>query len=352
MSTRISAAGLGRFVKEVLGAKGVPQEDAGIVSDCLVSANLSGIDTHGVVRLAHYIDRLDRGSIKARPDITVTRSSPSVLVVDADDGLGHVAAYRAAEAAVETCREQGSVTAIVKNSSHFGPAGHFLREPLKQGIAGMVMTNTNSIVVPHGAAEPFFGTNPIAIGFPGPAEEAPFLYDASTSTIAYGNVELAKVEGRPIPDHWALDAQGRPTTDPNAVVGMRPMADHKGSALGLCVDIMCALFTGMPFGPHINHMYSELDEPRKLGHFMTFWDVEHFVGRDAFGERMRALVGELQNLTRAEGTQRIYYPGEPEAECRAERSAKGIPVEQGLLNQLGGLGTRFGVDAPPAAEEN
>lgn len=350
MSTRISAVALGRFVEEVLGAKGVPHEDAEIVADCLVSANLSGIDTHGVVRLAHYINRLDRGSIKAAPEITITRSSPSVLVVDADDGFGHVAAYKAAEAGMEVCREQGTVTVLVRNSSHFGPAGHFLREPMKHGIAGMVMTNTNSIVVPHGAAQPFFGTNPIAIGFPGPEDEAPFLYDASTSTIAYGNVELAKVEGRPIPDHWALDAQGRATTDPNAVVGMRPMADHKGSALGLCVDIMCALFTGMPFGPHINHMYQELDEPRKLGHFMTFWDVEHFSGRETFVERMRALVGELQDLPRAEGTERIYYPGQPEAECREERGAQGIPMEQGLLNQLDELGTRFGV-ASPASEQ-
>ena len=340
---------LTRLTREVLNAVGVPEEDAATVADCLVTANVRGIDSHGVVRLAHYVRRLRKGSINPRPAVRVEKRAPAVLSVDGDDGMGHVVAARAAEAGRKLAREQGTATVSVRNSSHFGPASYFLLPAAREGIAGMCMTNTDAIVVPHGAARRFVGTNPVAFGFPAP--DAPYMLDVSTSTIAYGKIALAQVENRPIPENWALDDAGRPTTDPHAVAGMHPMAGHKGSGLALSVEIFCALFSGMPFGPHVNRMYSELDEPRKLAHFMTFWDVAAFVPLDEFLSRMGQMIDELHDLPLFEGFSRIYYPGEIEDERAEERGRDGIPLEGGLLDELTGLAASVGV-RPPAVLQN
>jgi ureidoglycolate dehydrogenase (NAD+) len=345
---RIRKEEIDRFVRAVLETKGVPPEDAKIVADCLLMANLSGIDSHGVVRIAHYVNRLERGSIKAIPQLKIERPAPSILYVDGDDGFGHVVGYRAAQAAMEVCREQGTVTVAIGKSSHFGPASFFLQEPVAAGLAGMVMTNTDAIVVPYGAARRFVGTNPVAFGFPAP--EAPFMLDISTSTIAYGKIALAQKENRPIPPDWALDDSGKPTTDPHALAGMHPMAGHKGSGLALTIDVLCALLTGMPFGPHINRMYFELDEPRRLGHFMTFWDVSRFVALEEFKQRMGEMIEELHQLPLFEGFQCIYYPGEIEGRRRSERSRRGIPVEEGLFRELSELGKRLNVEPPALIE--
>jgi ureidoglycolate dehydrogenase (NAD+) len=347
---RIFKEEIERFVRSVLECKGVPPEDAGIVSGCLIMANLSGIDSHGVVRLAHYVRRLELGSIKPKPSIKIETRAPSILYVDGDDGLGHVVAYRAAKAAMDVCRSQGSVTVAIGNSSHFGPASFFLREPIAAGLAGMVMTNTDAIVVPYGAAGRFTGTNPIAFGFPAPGE--PFVLDISTSTIAYGKIALARKENRQIPGDWALDENGRPTTDPRAVAGMHPLAKHKGSGLALTIDVFCALLTGMPFGPHINRMYFELEQPRRLGHFMTFWDISRFVALEEFVLRMGRMIGELHELPLFEGFKRIYYPGEIEGDRRKQRDAEGIPIDAGLFRELVELGERLDVRPPNPIPED
>ena len=345
---RIGREEIERFIRATLQCKGVPSEDAGIIADCLIMANLSGIDSHGVVRIAHYVRRLEFDSINPKPRIKIEHRAPSLLYVDGDDGFGHVVGYRAAQAAIEVCREQGTVTVAIGGSSHFGPASFFLQEPVAAGLAGMVMTNTDAIVVPFGTARRFFGTNPVAFGFPAPG--APFMLDISTSTIAYGKIALAQKENRPIPKDWALDESGRPTADPHALAGMHPMAGHKGSGLALTIDVFCALMTGMPFGPHINRMYFELEEPRRLGHFMTFWDVSRFVPLEQFKQRMGQMINELHELPLFEGFQRIYYPGEIEGERRTERSEKGIPVEEGLFQELTELGKKLNIEPPNPIE--
>jgi ureidoglycolate dehydrogenase (NAD+) len=345
---KIAAKEIERFIRAVLECKGVPPEDAQIVADCLLMANLSGIDSHGVVRIAHYVRRLEHGSIKAKPQLKIEKRAPSILYVEGDDGFGHVIGYRAAQEAMEVCRQQGTVTVAIGGSSHFGPASFFLQEPVDAGLAGMVMTNTDALVVPFGAARRFVGTNPVAFGFPAPG--APFIFDISTSTVAYGKIALAQKENRPIPDDWALDESGKPTTDPHALAGMHPMAAHKGSGLALTIDVLCALLTGMPFGPHVNRMYFELDEPRRLGHFMTFWDISRFVPLEEFKRRMGQMIDELHELPLFEGFKQIYYPGEIEGERRSRRSREGIPVEEGLFQELNELGERLNIEPPAPIE--
>ena len=335
---------LAAFVAGVLNAVGVPDEDSAIVADCLLTSNLSGVDTHGVVRLAHYVSRLENGTIKARPDIRFTRKASAVGHLDGGDGLGHVVTYHATTHAMELAAEAGTGVVSVGNSSHFGMAGFFVLRMAEKGFVGISMTATDRMLVPFGARKAFFGTNPIAIGFP--TGDTPVILDMATTAIPYGKVALAAIEGKPIPETWALDAEGNPTTDPNAVAGLHPAAGPKGSGLAMMIDIFCSLLSGMPWGPHINQMYQEMGEPRRLGHFIMALDVERFIPRETFRRNLGEMLEELTAMTPAAGFEQVCYPGQIESLCRAQRRADGIPLDPGLAGELAELGRRFDVPFP------
>ncbi|MCL4860904.1 MAG: Ldh family oxidoreductase [Caldilineaceae bacterium] len=335
---------LSAFVVDVLSAVGVPTDDATIVADCLLTANLSGVDSHGVVRLAHYIRRLENGTIKARPHLTFTRTAPAMGLLDGGDGLGHVVAYHATTHAMDLAAEAGTSVVVVGNSSHFGMAGFYVLRMVEAGYAGVSMTATDRMLVPYGARKAFFGTNPICFGFP--TDGIPVVLDMATTSIAWGKVALAAVEGHPIPDSWALDAQGNPTTDPRAVAGLHPAAGPKGSGLAMVIDIFCSLLAGMPWGPHINRMYAEMDAPRHLGHLIMAIDVNRFLPLARFKQNLAAMVQELTALEPAAGFDQVHYPGQLEGLQRAQRRATGIPIEAGLADELAQLGQRYHVPFP------
>ncbi|NLF01501.1 MAG: Ldh family oxidoreductase [Anaerolineales bacterium] len=349
---RMPAHGLVDFVAAVLAAVDVPPEDAAIVADCLVAANLAGVDSHGVIRLAHYVRRLENGTLRARPHIAFShppsepgRGPASALgIVEGDDGLGHVVMTRACTHAMALAESEGSGTVLVRNSSHFGMAGYYVRQMATQGYAAIVMTATDALLIPHGASKPFFGTNPLAIGFP--TDGIPVVLDMATTSIPYGKVALAQIEGRPIPSDWGFDGEGHPTTDPRRIAGLHPIAGHKGSGLAMVIDIFCSVLTGMAWGPHINRMYIDLDEPRKLGHFVMALDIGRLMEPALFRQRLGEMLREFRELPPAEGVERVYYPGEIEGLRAEERRRDGIPIEPGLWWELHALGERLGVSLP------
>jgi len=336
MARQIAVEQLDRFVRSALEAVDVPEQDAAVVADCLLYANLSGVDSHGIIRLPHYVRRLRNGTIKARPTIAMDQPRPAVLHVDGDDGLGHVVTNRAVTRGIEVCRDAGTALIAVGNSSHFGMAGFYLRDITDAGMVGMVTTHTDVRIVPPGARKPFAGTNPIAYGFPTSGE--PLVLDFATTSVSFGKIALARAEGRSIPEDWGLDENGEPTTDPNELVGMHAIAGYKGAGLAMIVDLFSSMFSGMPFGPHINRMYEEMDAPRKLGHFITLWDIGSLIPIDQLRARVDQYIEELHGLPRRSPDVPILHPGEPEAQRRAERSQTGIPVEPGLLSELSELG--------------
>jgi len=340
----VPVADLFAFVQRVLMGCGVPESDAYVVADCLTTANLSGMDSHGVVRLAHYVARLENGSIAARADTRLTQSSPSTGIMNGGDGLGHVVTYRACDEAMRMASESGTGVVAVGDSSHFGMTGFYILRLVAAGYIGMMMTATDAFLVPFGARKPVFGTNLLAIGFP--TDGIPVILDMATTSIPYGKVALAKVEGREIPSTWGLDAEGNPTTDPSAIAGLHPIAGPKGSGLAMIIDIFCSLLSGMPFGPHINSMYGEMDAPRKLGHFVLAMDVERFMPLAQFKARLDQMLSEFGELPTADGFDKIYYPGQIEGERREKRRAEGIPIAPGLCAELSELGARFGVPFP------
>ena len=341
---RIPAERLAAFVGDVLVAAGVPRGDAALVAECLVAANLAGVDSHGVVRLAHYVQRLENGTIRARPEISFVHTAPALGIVDGGDGLGHVVTSLACTHAAHLADECGTGTVLVRNSSHFGMAGFYVRRLVAQGYAAIVMTATDALLIPYGARRPFFGTNPLAIGFP--TDGIPVVLDMATTSIPYGKVALAKTEGKPIPSDWGFDEAGCPTTDPQQIAGLHPIAGYKGSGLAMVIDIFCSLLTGMAWGPHINRMYVDLDKSRGLGHFVMALDVGRFTPLEVFKDRLRAMLEEFGDLPLADGFRRIYYPGEIEGLTARERGQNGIPIDAGLRQELEALGARLGVPFP------
>ena len=340
----VPASALHALVVGVLQANGVPEEDAGIVADCLLMANLSGIDSHGVLRLAHYVRRLSNGTIKAKPKLHFERVAPSMGTMDGGDGLGHVVTYRACTHAMAMAQEAGVGAVSIKDSSHFGMTGFYILRVVNAGFVGMAMTATDAFLIPFSSRKAYFGTNPIAFGFP--MDGVPVVLDMATTSVPYGKIALAQTEGRPIPSDWGFDADGKPTTDPNAVAGLHPIAGPKGSGLAMIIDIFCSLFAGLAWGPHINKMYTEMDRPRKLGHFVMAIDVDRFIPLDVFKRNLAQMCQEINELPPAEGFSRVYYPGQVEDERRKRRAAEGVPIDPGLYEELAGLGERFGVAFP------
>src|SRR5256712_4676801 len=237
------------FTTRVFRHLGVPHDDARIAATVLQAADLRGIDSHGVARLHSYFDMLQLGRIDPRPKITVVRESPSTATVDGGNGLGLVVGPKANAIAMEKAVAGGSGWVGVRNTNHYGIAGYYVLEALKRDLIGWSMTNATKLVTPLWGAERMLGTNPIAIAFPG-LEEPPIVIDMATSAAAYGKIEIARRAGAPIPTGWAVDRNGAPTTDPNAMIdggAMLPLGSdrdrggHKGYGLAGMGDVLSAV---------------------------------------------------------------------------------------------------------------
>jgi len=226
-------------------------------------------------------------------------------------------------------------------------AGFYIQRLVAEGFIGLIMTATDAFLIPFASRKPFFGTNPIAIGFPtggaGTRRRIPVILDMATTSIPYGKIAIAQTEGKLIPDDWGFDVHGNPTTDPHAIAGLHPIAGPKGSGLAMVIDIFCSVLSGMPWGPHVNAMYGELDKPRKLGHFCAAFDVSRLMPLETFKQRLDEMLDEFGQLPPAEGFEQVYYPGQVEGLRREQRRAEGIPIEPGLYDELRGLGSRFNV---------
>ena len=327
--TTIPAARLEAFTTACLEKLGVGSADARLVAETLVAANLRGVDSHGVVRLPHYATRLRNGTVNARPNITARRTGPSTALVEGDAGMGQLVAARAMREAIALAKESGAGAVVARNSSHCGACAWFVEMAVKEGLIGVALTHTDSIMVPPGMKRIFLGSNPIAFGAPG------VVIDMSTTHVAWGKILVARQEGKPIPPDWGIDADGKPTTDPHRVVGLAPTGGHKGYALATMVEILCAQLAGVPFGRHVTKMYGELDKPRNLGHFMLALDVARFTASQSFARQIGAFLEEIH----AEGA---LAPGDPERLSAERRRREGVPLGS-TLEELNALAAELGV---------
>jgi ureidoglycolate dehydrogenase (NAD+) len=324
------------FTSGCLEKLGLEAADARLVADTLVIANLRGVDSHGVVRLPHYAARLRNGTVKPRPKITVERTGASTAQVEGDAGMGQLVALRAMTEAISLAGTSGVGAVVARNSSHCGACAYFVEVAVKRGMIGLALTHTDPIMVPPGMKKIFLGSNPIAFGAPA-ASGPPVIVDMSTTHAAWGKVLVARQEGKPIPLDWAVDAEGRPTADASKAVGLAPTGAHKGYALAMMVEILCAHLAGVPFGLHVTQMYGELDKPRNLGHFMLAIDPARFTDAEMFKKQISLLLGEVH-------AQNAMAPGEPERISSQRREKDGIPLGSSTLDELNALGKELGVD--------
>lgn len=330
-----------RFCQSLLQSAGVPEEDAAVVADVLVDTSLEGIDTHGISRLPIYLTRIQNGRINAKPDIKVDRTAPALANIDGDNGLGQLVAVRSMQVAVKLAREAGVGAVAARHSNHYGASSYYCKMASSNGMAGMAFTNTPSGIPPWGGKQAYFGTNPIAFAFPG--KEQPVVIDMSSSTVARGNIIIAAKEGKPIPEGWAIDSQGRPTTDAKAALdgAVLPMAGPKGYAMALAVEILSGILSGSAYGPRVGWIYDDSTDPVDIGHFFLAIDIEKLMPVADFLSRMDHMVQEIKTSPKADGVEEIFIPGERRTKTADRRKREGIPVSGQLLAELNQLAREF-----------
>ncbi|MCM3402272.1 ureidoglycolate dehydrogenase [Cytobacillus oceanisediminis] len=314
-----------KLVVQKLTDAGLLHEHAEKVAEILVHADLRNVNSHGVLRTEHYVNRLNAGGINPAAEISFNKTGPVTGVVDGDDGFGHVIADEAMNHAIQMAKENGvgMVTAI--NSSHCGALSYFVQNAAEENLIGIAMTHTDKIVVPFGGKDAFLGTNPIAYGVPAKTQK-PFILDMATSNVALGKILQYKEEGKEIPKGWGVDENGETVTDPSKVVSLSPFGGPKGYGLSMIVDIFSGLLAGAAFGPHVAKMYGDLDKKRKLGHYFCAINPAFFTDADAFLENMDQMMEEIRQAPPAPGFKSVLVPGEIEQMNEERNLEKGITI--------------------------
>lgn len=351
-----SAKELKQFTQEVFLALGCPKSDAVQAADVLVSADLRGVDSHGVARLSGYVRLHEKQRLNSQPSIKTTHETPSTAVVDGDLGLGLVVGPHAMRLAIKKAKEVGSGWVAVKNSNHYGIAGYHAMMALEEDCIGISLTNASPLVSPTFSKERLLGTNPVAIAIP-TRNQPPFVLDMATTTAANGKLEVLQRKGEDAPYGWLQDRQGTITTDAKGLVkggSMRPLGgdrehgSHKGYALGAVVDILSAVLSGANYGPWVPPFVAFIDPAPNpvgegLGHFFGAMRIDAFRDGEEFKSHMDNWIERFRRSETVEGAERVLIPGDPEREITEERLKNGIDLLDPVVEDLQELGAKLGV---------
>lgn len=346
---------LDQFTFNIFLAMGCPEKDARIATDVLLSADLRGVDSHGVARLSGYVRLWEAGRINAKPNVRIVHESPSTAVVDGDGGLGLVVAPFAMQVAIEKAKVAGTGWVSVKHSNHYGIAGYHAMKAIEHDMIGMSMTNASPLVAPTFSLKRLLGTNPIAVAIPAKTEPA-FVADFATTTAANGKLEILQRKGKDAPDGWIQDKEGNNSNNPHelskggALVPLgsdRDHGSHKGYCLGSVVDIFSAVLSGANYGPWVPPFVSFLQPPadpvgQGIGHFFGAMRVDAFRPADEFKEHMDNWIRTFRNAPAVDG-EKVLIPGDPEREMEAERRTQGIPLLEPVVKDLEATGQKLGV---------
>lgn len=342
------------FTNEVFLRMGCSTADAKLASDVLVSADLRGIDSHGVARLIGYVRLWDSDRINPTPNIKIIHETPSTATVDGDAGLGLVVAPKAMEIAIGKAEAVGSGWVSVKNTNHYGIAGYHAMMALEHDMIGMSMTNASPLVSPTFSTERMLGTNPIAVAIPAD-KQPPFVADFATTTAANGKLEILQRKGEDAPLGWIQDADGLPSTNTEELKqggallplgGDRVHSSHKGYCLGSIVDIFSAVLSGANFGPWAPPFVSFLPMPENpvgegLGHFLGAMRIDGFRPAAEFKENMDVWIDRFRSAKTTSEAPSVLIPGDPEREMEAVRRVDGIPINDKVVIDLKEVGKRF-----------
>jgi L-2-hydroxycarboxylate dehydrogenase (NAD+) len=344
------------FTKNILTKIGCSEKDASLAAEVLLSADLRGIDSHGVARLSGYIRLWEKGRINPNPKIRIIHETPSTAVVDGDGGLGLVVAPFAMQVAIDKAKNAGTGWVAVKHSNHYGIAGYHSMMALEHDMIGISLTNASPLVSPTFSKERLLGTNPISVAIPAD-KQPPFVADMATTTAANGKLEILQRKNLDAPMGWVQDKEGKPTIDSNGVKkggallplgGDREHGSHKGYALGAIVDIFSAVLSGANYGPWVPPFVAFLDpDPNPvgdgIGHFFGAMRVDAFRPAEEFKYHMDNWISRFRNAATTPGNEKVLIPGDPERELEEERKRNGIPLLKPVVDDLISLGEKFGL---------
>lgn len=345
---RVTFADAECFVRSCLNKAGADNASAEAVARALVATSGQGVDSHGIRLLPHYLKVLQGGRINGNPVLNFKALSGATGTLDADNGFGHLAGYRAIEEGIKLAEATGIGAVTVTNSSHFGAAGCYTLAAAEAGYIALALSNSDKLVLPHDGLAPFHGTNPLSFSAP-VKNQAPFLIDMATSSIPLNRVLHYQSMDRPLPPDVAVDGDGEMTTDAHQFAALLPLGGrtygYKGAALaGLC-EVLCSAVTGMAFSHQLLAINgSDMATHRKLGHFFLVMKPEAFIAPDVYDEQLSVYLADLRNQNAVIGSQ-VMAPGDREWGALRVRQSSGIPVDPSLWTSLADIATAL--DIPP-----
>ncbi len=354
--TKYSFDRLHQFAVNLFIKIGCPNDQAIEAANVLLSADLRGVDSHGVARLVGYLRLYEKNRINPHPQLSVVHETPSTAVVDGDAGLGLVAGPYAMRLAIEKAKNVGTGWVAVKNSNHYGIAGYHAMMALEADCIGISMTNASPLVAPTYSRERLLGTNPIAVAVPA-GDEPPFVADMATTTAANGKLEILQRKNESAPLGWLQDKEGQPTQAAQGIVeggallplgGDREHGSHKGFILGSIVDILSAVLSGANYGPWVPPFVSFLDpDPNPvgegIGHFFGALRIDAFRPASEFKTHMDIWIKRFRNAETINETNKVIIPGDPERQMEQLRRKEGIPLLDTVVKDLQSLSEQYQV---------
>jgi L-2-hydroxycarboxylate dehydrogenase (NAD+) len=344
------------FAEKIFLKIGCDKNDAELATKVLLSADLRGVDSHGIARLSGYVRLWDVKRVNATAQIKCLHETPSTATVDGDSGLGLVVAPKAMQIAIDKAKNAGTGWVGVQNSNHFGIAAFHSMMALQEGMIGISMTNASPLVAPTFSVERLLGTNPICVAIPA-GEQPAFVADMATTTAANGKLEILQRKSGVAPLGWIQDKNGRPSTDPHELKvggallplgGDREHGSHKGYALGAIVDIFSAVLSGANYGPWVPPFPAYVPMPetmpgKGIGHFFGAMRIDAFRPAAEFRQHMDQWIERFRSAKTAEGFEKVIIPGDPEREMETERMQNGIPLLGPVVSDLKYLAEKFDI---------
>jgi LDH2 family malate/lactate/ureidoglycolate dehydrogenase len=324
---------------------GMAEADAGLLADQLVKADLRGIHSHGVMRVPLYVSKLTKGEVDPRGRPRVTKDAAAALVVDGGNNMGQIAGVFAMQAAIERARTTSVAVAAVGNSNHAGAMEYYVRLAIEADMIGIATTNALPTMAPWGGIDKLVGLNPIGIGIPAGAE-VPLVLDFAFGATAHGRMQVYQQKSIPIPEGWAFDREGRPTTDiDEALAGLvQPIGMYKGIGLAMAAGILSTLLSGAGYGTESGNM-NDGPIPGRDGQFYLALNIAAFEDVGTFKARMDRIIREYRGTRLAPGFKRVFVPGEMEAELEVRQRQEGVPLNDATVQGIRDVAARLGVDA-------
>lgn len=330
---RISKETLHELIKNKLSKAGLKEDHASGVADVLVHADARGVHSHGAMRVEYYAERISKGGMTTDPNFEFEMTGPSSGIFHGDNGAGHVAAKEAMNEAIHMAKDNGVAIVGVKRIAHSGALSYYTEQAARENMIAISVCQSDSMVVPHGGKEPYYGTNPIAFAAPG-ADGRLLTFDMATTQQAWGKVLHARSKNEEIEEGWAVDKEGNSTTDPFNVNAILPIAGPKGYGLMMMVDVLSGILLGLPFGGKVSSMYHDLTAGRNLGQLHIVINPEFFTDLDTFKKNITKTMDELNEIKPAPGFDQVYYPGQRSAQREKEYMENGIEIVDEIYEYL------------------